>query len=74
MKAEDILGLLVPVTFIFFLVTERLFPRREYPPIRWWMLIGFAGLILTGLISTYVPLLLPESWTRHHLFDGARLG
>jgi len=32
MKAEDVLGLLVPVTFIFFFVSEKLFPRRDYPP------------------------------------------
>ena len=46
MKAEDILGLLIPVTFVFFLITERLFPRRRYPPIRFWNLIGFACLIM----------------------------
>ena len=44
MKTEDILGLLIPVTFILFLVTERLFPRRSYPPIRFWNVIGFIGL------------------------------
>lgn len=74
MRAEDILGLLIPVTFLFFLVTERLFPRRAYPPIRLWTLIGFAGLIMTGVISTLLPLLLPASWTAHHLLDGSRLG
>jgi len=73
MKAEDLLGLLVPVTFIFFLVTEHLFPRRHYPPIRFWNLIGFGCLIMTGVITTVLPLLLPESWTRHHLFDGSGL-
>jgi len=74
MKAEDVLGLLVPVTFVFFLVTERLFPRREYPPVRFWNLIGFVCLIMTGLIATLMPMLLPASWTRHHLFDLSGLG
>src|SRR5690242_9550254 len=74
MKTEDVLGLLVPVTFLFFLVTERMFPRRQYPPIRWWTAIGVVGLILVAAISTFLPLLLPESWTRHHLLDGSRLG
>jgi sterol desaturase/sphingolipid hydroxylase (fatty acid hydroxylase superfamily) len=69
MKAEDVLGLLVPVTFVVFLVTERLFPRRQYPPVRFWNLIGFVCLIMTGLIATLMPMLLPASWTRHHLFD-----
>jgi sterol desaturase/sphingolipid hydroxylase (fatty acid hydroxylase superfamily) len=74
MKAEDILGPLILVTFVFFLVTERLFPRREYPPIRFWTLIGFACLVMTGAISTFLPALLPESITRYHLIDGSRLG
>jgi sterol desaturase/sphingolipid hydroxylase (fatty acid hydroxylase superfamily) len=74
MKAEDILGLLVPATFIFFLVTERLFPRRQYPPIRFWNLIGFACLIMTGLISTFLPMLLPVSVTQYHLFNASGLG
>ena len=74
MSAEDILGLLVPVTFVFFLVTERLFPRRQYPPVRFWNLIGFAGLIVTGVISTLLPTMLPATWTRYHLLDGSGLG
>jgi sterol desaturase/sphingolipid hydroxylase (fatty acid hydroxylase superfamily) len=74
MKAEDLLGLLIPVTFVFFLVTERLFPRRQYPPIRFWNLIGFGCLVMTGVLSTAAPLLLPESWTQYHVFNGARLG
>jgi sterol desaturase/sphingolipid hydroxylase (fatty acid hydroxylase superfamily) len=74
MKPEDVLGLMVPVTFIFFLVTERLFPRRRYPPIRFWNLIGFACLIMTGVLTTMLPMLLPEPLTRHHLFDGSRMG
>ena len=41
-ERDEIFGILVPVTFVGFLITERLFPRREYPPIRFWNLIGFA--------------------------------
>jgi sterol desaturase/sphingolipid hydroxylase (fatty acid hydroxylase superfamily) len=74
MKPEDIFGLLIPITFIFFLVMERLFPRRQYPPIRFWTLIGFVGLIMSGAITTFLPLLLPESITRYHLIDGSKLG
>ena len=74
MKAEDVLGLMVPVTFVFFFVTEKLFARRTYPPIRWWNLIGFGCLILTGVITTVLPSMLPESVTRYHLIDGTRLG
>ena len=74
MKAEDILGLMVPATFLFFFVTERLFPRREYPKIKLWGLVGFGFLIMVAVISTVVPLLLPPSITRYHLIDGSGLG
>src|SRR5499427_9858470 len=74
MEPQDVFSLLIPLTFVFFLVTERLFPRRQYPPIRFWNLIGFVGLIVTAAIGTMLPLLLPESLTRHHLFDGSQLG
>ena len=32
MDTVDIVGLLVPVTYFVFLVTERLWPAREFPP------------------------------------------
>ena len=74
MTAVDILGLMIPVTFVIFLVTERLFPRRAFPPVRFWNLIGFGGLIMVATISTLLPLLLPAELTRYHLLNGAALG
>jgi sterol desaturase/sphingolipid hydroxylase (fatty acid hydroxylase superfamily) len=66
--------MLIPITFLFFLITERLFPRRQYPPIKFWNLIGFACLIMTGVITTLLPLMLPASTTQYHLIDASRLG
>jgi len=63
--------MLIPITFLFFLITERLFPRRQYPPIKFWNVIGFACLIMTGVITT---LLLPASLMQYHLIDASRLG
>jgi sterol desaturase/sphingolipid hydroxylase (fatty acid hydroxylase superfamily) len=74
MKAEDVFSLLIPSTFAFFLVTERMFPRRRYPPIRFWTVIGIGCFIMTAVISTLLPMLLPASITRYHLVDGSRLG
>ena len=74
MSAEDIFGILVPVTFLAFLISERLFPRREYPRTRFWNLIGFGCLVLTAVIGTWLPLLLPSWLTSRHLLDGSRLG
>ncbi len=74
MSTEDIVGLLTAGTFLFFLVTERMFPRRAYPPIRWWTAIGFVGFIVTAAIGTLMPMLVPASLSRYHLFDLSGLG
>jgi sterol desaturase/sphingolipid hydroxylase (fatty acid hydroxylase superfamily) len=74
LDAANIVGALIPITFVVFLVTERMFPRRRYPPIRSWNLIRFACFVMTGVLSALLPMLLPASWTQHHLFNGARPG
>ena len=75
METVDIVGLLAPVTYFAFLVTEKLWPAREFPPRRGWQWIGVAFLVLIGTISTVVPLLIPEDWlAAHRLLDGTKLG
>ena len=75
MNTVDIVGLLVPVTYFVFLVTERLWPAREFPPRKGWHWIGMGFLVMVMTISTVVPLLIPESWlARHRLLDGTGLG
>jgi sterol desaturase/sphingolipid hydroxylase (fatty acid hydroxylase superfamily) len=75
MDTVDVIGLLIPVTYFVFLVTERLWPARAFPPRQGWQWIGIGFLILIGTISTVVPLLLPGPWLEAHRFlDGTRLG
>jgi sterol desaturase/sphingolipid hydroxylase (fatty acid hydroxylase superfamily) len=75
MDTIDIIGLLVPVTYFVFLVTERLWPAREFPPRRGWQWVGAGFLVLISTISVVVPLLIPPDWlARVALFDGTRLG
>lgn len=75
MDNVDVVGLLVPVTYFAFLVTEKLWPAREFPPRRGWQWLGIAFLALIGTISTVVPLLLPGEWlAAHRWVDGAPLG
>ena len=40
MDTVDIIGLLVPVTYFAFLITEKLWPAREFPPRKGWQWIG----------------------------------
>ena len=75
METVDIIGLLVPVTYFVFLVTEKLWPARKFPERKGWQWIGLGFLILILTISTVVPLLIPEPWLEaHRLLDGTRLG
>ena len=75
MDTVDVIGLLVPVTYFLFLLTEKLWPAREFPPRKGWQWIGISFLVLIGTISVVVPLLIPSPWLdAHRLLDGTRLG
>jgi sterol desaturase/sphingolipid hydroxylase (fatty acid hydroxylase superfamily) len=75
MSTVDIVGLLVPVTYFAFLLTEKLWPARQFPPRRGWQWIGLGFLALVMTISTVVPLLIPGAWLeQHRLIDGTGLG
>jgi hypothetical protein len=41
MTAEDLLGLLVPATCLFFLFTEALWSARSFPPRKGWQWLGY---------------------------------
>ncbi len=75
MDAVDILGMLVPVTYFGFLITEKLWPARQFPSRKGWQWIGIAFLVVISTISVIVPLLIPAAWlAAHRIFDGTRLG
>jgi sterol desaturase/sphingolipid hydroxylase (fatty acid hydroxylase superfamily) len=75
MDAVDFFSVLVPVTWLVLFVLERIFPARQFPPIRGWAWIGVGALLLLGAVQTVVPLLLPADWlTQHRVSDGTRLG
>jgi len=74
MDTVDIVGLLIPVTYFLFLITEKLWPARVFPARKGWQWIGILFLILIGTISTVVPLLIPGAWLdAHRWLDGTRL-
>jgi hypothetical protein len=57
----DIIGLLVPVTYFLFLITEKLWPARDFPRRKGWPWIGIGGLLLISTIGVVTPLLIPGS-------------
>jgi sterol desaturase/sphingolipid hydroxylase (fatty acid hydroxylase superfamily) len=54
---ETILPILMPVTFLLALALERLFPSRDLPKVRGWILKGVLFFFLSGAINVAVPAL-----------------
>src|SRR5436190_18296825 len=75
MDPVDLVGLLIPATYLVMLAIEKWRPAREFPARRGWTWIGLAFLLLIGTVSTVVPLLVPADWlAAHRWLDGTRLG
>ena len=75
MESVDLVGLAIPATYFLLLLSERLWPARQFPPRKGWQWIGIAFLLLIGSMGAVVPLLLPGDWlAAHRWLDGARLG
>lgn len=55
---EQILSLLIPVTFILMLVLERLFPGRPLPKVRFWLIKGVVFFVLAAAVNATLPALL----------------
>jgi sterol desaturase/sphingolipid hydroxylase (fatty acid hydroxylase superfamily) len=66
---------MTPVTYFVFLLAEKLWPARRFPPRKGWQFLGVAFLLLIGTIGVVTPLLLPVDWlAAHRWIDGTRLG
>ena len=70
MKLEDLLGMMVPVTFLAMMAVEARWPARAFPKRRLWRLTGLGFFLAMGFIAAGLPLLLPEPWiASHRLLD-----
>ena len=75
MSAIDVIGLLIPVTWLTMLALEALFPARRFPPIRFWRWIGAGFFLMIAFIASIVPLIVPRAWfAEHRLIDASWLG
>lgn len=74
MSAEDLLGLMIPLTWLLMMAIEALGTGRAWPAVRFWRSKGLAFFMLLMGLNVALPTLLPASLTAHHLLDTARLG
>ncbi|NVD98815.1 sterol desaturase family protein [Massilia sp. BJB1822] len=66
---EGVLGLLFPLTYIVFLILERLFPARALAAVPYWRVKGFCFFLLGGAIVNTLPLLWRDWVNAHRLID-----
>lgn len=52
---ENIIGILIPASFLLALVIERLFPAKPLPKVRGWLWKGLLFFAFTGVVNSVVP-------------------
>ena len=71
---EEILGLLIPVSFVVLLVVEHWFAAQPLPRVRFWLLKGLVFFTFTGVVNALLPALLAGALAGRTLFDLRGLG
>lgn len=66
MATEDLVTLLIVATYVVLSIVERLWPARQFPPVRGWLWIGVACFLAVGAFNAILPALLPVEWLRAH--------
>lgn len=74
MSTEDLLGLLIPVSFFAMLGIEAFGTGRSWPDVRHWRLKGLGFFALLMAINIVLPGLLADNLGAHSLLPGQRLG
>jgi sterol desaturase/sphingolipid hydroxylase (fatty acid hydroxylase superfamily) len=75
MNAEEIVALMIPVTFLLMMGVEKLASTgRTWPEIPWWRAKGLAFFLMLMTINAVLPSLVPPELAQYHLIDGAALG
>lgn len=75
MNAEELVALLIPVTFLAMMGIERISQKgRSWPAIPWWHAKGVAFFVMLMTINAVLPSLVPPGWAALRLVDGRALG
>jgi len=71
---EAILTILCPVLFVALLVLERIFPARQLPKVRFWLVKGILFFFVSGAVGAMLPVIANKIVGTHALFDLRGLG
>jgi sterol desaturase/sphingolipid hydroxylase (fatty acid hydroxylase superfamily) len=71
---ETLVGVLIPLTFVAMLVLERLFPARQLPVVRGWLLKGTIFFLLGGAFAALLPALASSVLGEHAPLNLSELG
>jgi sterol desaturase/sphingolipid hydroxylase (fatty acid hydroxylase superfamily) len=71
---EEILGPVIPLSFVVMLVLEHVFAAKKLPKVRFWLLKGFVFFVLTGAINALIPAVVGPHLGGLAVTDSARLG
>jgi sterol desaturase/sphingolipid hydroxylase (fatty acid hydroxylase superfamily) len=69
-RMEAIITPLIPLTYVVCLILERLFPARQLPKIKGWLLRGLLAFLMSGLINALLPMAIVTAvggWSLFHL-------
>lgn len=72
MSAEDMVGLMIPVTWLLMMGIEALAAGRVWPQQRFWRSKGLAFFVMVMAINVMLPGLLPAEWRAHHLLNAGQ--
>jgi sterol desaturase/sphingolipid hydroxylase (fatty acid hydroxylase superfamily) len=71
---EEILGSLIPLSFIGMLVLEHFFAARPLPKVRFWLLKGLLFFSFTGVVNALLPAFVASTLAGRTLLDLRWLG
>ena len=71
---EEILGPVIPLSFLVMLVLEHFFAARPLPKVRFWLFKGLLFFSFTGAVNAILPALTARVLAGHTLFDLRWLG
>lgn len=72
MTADDVVGLMIPATWLVMMGIEALAGGRAWPQQRFWRSKGLAFFVMVMAINAVLPGLLPAEWRAHHLLNAAQ--